>query len=84
MSPGLEEQPVDAFGPLGLGGWAPCWLRVRRDTIVAVNVGCCLIPLSLVIWETLHLLRLSGLIAGALVLAVILNVAICDRVEGLA
>lgn len=29
--------------------------RVRRETIIAVNVGGCLIPVALAIYETAHL-----------------------------
>jgi uncharacterized membrane protein len=66
-------------GPSVLAAGLLACIASRRDTIVAVNVGGCLIPLALVIWETLHLIRLSGPIAGALMLAAIVNVAICYR-----
>jgi uncharacterized membrane protein len=74
-----EEQPVDAFGPFGFGDWMPSLHRVRRDTIVAVNVGGCLLPLALVVWEVLHLMRLGGAIAAALVLSVVASVAVCYK-----
>jgi uncharacterized membrane protein len=77
----LEEQPIDTFGPLGIGGWAPSLHRVRRDTIVAVNVGGCLIPVALAAWEPLHLLRFGGFVPVALVIASVANIAVCYRVS---
>ena len=75
----MEDQPVDVIGPFGFGEWMPTWHRVRRDTIVAVNVGGCLIPLALVIWEVPHLLRLGGPVAAALTVTVAANVFVCYR-----
>src|SRR5579863_5780845 len=75
-----EEQPVETFGPFGFSDWAPSFRRVRPDTIIAVNVGGCLIPLFLAAWETLHLVRRDGgwpLVA--LGIAVASNVAVCYR-----
>ena len=77
---GVEEQPVDVIGPFGFGEWMPTWHRVRRDTIVAVNVGGSLIPLALVIWEVSHLLRLGGPVVAALTVTVAANVFVCYRV----
>jgi uncharacterized membrane protein len=75
----VEEQPVDVIGPFGFGEWMPTWHRVRRDTIVAVNVGGCLIPLALVLWEVPHLLQLGGPIAAVLAATVAANVFVCYR-----
>jgi uncharacterized membrane protein len=75
----VEEQPVDIFGPFGFGEWVPCLRRVRRDTLVAVNLGGCLIPLALVAWEVLHLLRLGSSIAAATGITVAANVVVCYR-----
>ena len=56
--------------PLAVYGLADLWpqlQRVRRETIIAVNVGGCLIPLGLVLYEIIQLAAFSphALIAAA-------------------
>ena len=66
--------PLSAFG---LWALFPRWQRARRETIVAVNVGGCLIPMGLVVWELVGLVGESGQTWIALATAVILNVVVC-------
>jgi uncharacterized membrane protein len=64
-----ELMPVDPFALLGLGGFWQEVTRARRETIVAVNVGGCVIPASLASYEALALARegpLAALIAAVL------------------
>ena len=66
--------------PLGLFGVErvfPGWMRQSSHTVIAVNVGGCIIPCVLVIYE---LVRISGHGSTALMLtgaAVAINVAVC-------
>ena len=54
--------------------------RVRQDTVVAVNVGGCVIPTALAIYEAWSLLS-RGQAVGALALAVVVNVLVCYPVD---
>jgi uncharacterized membrane protein len=77
-----EEQPIELIAVLGFWGpgWTPRLRRVRRDTTIAVNLGGCVIPSALTVWEVLHVLTSGGwpLLACAVVIAA--NVAVCYRV----
>ncbi len=63
------------------GSWypAPLWQQQRQDTVIAVNVGGCVIPTLLAGWQVLHLVQTGGwpLTAAAIVAAV--NVFVCFR-----
>lgn len=72
-----ERVPVDPWAVYGLGGLWPSNRWARAVTIVAVNVGGCLIPAALAAYEALLLARAGVL--GALAGAVLLNVAVCYR-----
>lgn len=69
----------DPLAILGLSGRWPRFQRVRQETIIAVNIGGCLIPAGLAIYEIAHLLfdRPQSLLW--LVVAVAINTAICYR-----
>ncbi len=60
--------------------WAPQIRRMQYGTLVAVNVGGCVIPCLLALWQVLHLVRVGGYPLGVLLLAVSLNVFVCYRV----
>ncbi|MGD0024633.1 MAG: DUF1614 domain-containing protein [Xanthobacteraceae bacterium] len=68
------EDPLAIYG---LAGFWPRLQRVRRTTIIAVNVGGCLIPAGLALYEIVYLaaLSLSGLAAAAA--GCIANVVVC-------
>lgn len=75
----VREEPV-VMHPLaiyGLWGLFPRLQQTRRETIVAVNVGGCLIPTTLAAYEATHLLAQSASLLVALILAVMLNVGVC-------
>lgn len=85
----VRDQNV-AYHPLGMFGLFQYWpqlQRVRRETVIAVNVGGCLIPTSLALYEILHLMAIEGQNVTGLVLAIGLNIGICywlaRPVEGL-
>jgi uncharacterized membrane protein len=72
-----EMVPVDPLAVFGLGGWWPEMARQRAETVVAVNMGGCVIPATLAAYEVLQLTRTDALLA--LVGATLLNVVVCYR-----
>ena len=72
-----EVQPVETLGAFGLWGFTPRFQRMRPDTIVAVNLGGCLIPTAIAAWELLALSRAGGWPLTAVIFAAGLNVAAC-------
>lgn len=77
--PREESLLSDPFAVFGLPGRWPMFQRERRETVIAVNVGGCLIPLGLAVYETVHLLSAGrGPLAG-LLLAIVINTWVCYR-----
>jgi len=72
-----EEFVVDPFSTFGLSGLWPRFQRVQRETIIAINVGGCLIPTSLAVYEMGHLLTSNLTSLLVVVLAVSINVGVC-------
>lgn len=70
-------QPQYSFGPLTIGAFAPRFRRVRLQTIVAVNLGGCVIPVLIALWQIPYLLASDGSTWSGLVLATIINVVVC-------
>jgi len=72
----VETHPLAIFG---LQQAMPRFGSVRRETVIAVNVGGCVIPTLVAIYEAAHLAVLGPrpIIGGAA--ALILNIAFCDR-----
>jgi len=72
-----ELQVVHPFAVWGPWWLAPSWQRVRRETVIAVNVGGCVVPTLIAAWQ-LPFLAASGpalLAATALVSAA--NITAC-------
>lgn len=74
-----EPVPIHPFGIFGLHGLWPSWRWVRRETIVAINVGGCVIPVALTVYELAHLLAEDPGMAGATVLAAMTNILVCYK-----
>jgi len=72
-----DVQPEVVLGLLGVGMLAPQYRHLRRESIVAVNVGGCLVPALLAAWEVLHLARSGGGVLAELAVVVGANVAVC-------
>jgi len=72
-----ESVVADPLTVFGLQGWWPSLQRVRRETIIAVNVGGCLIPVSLAIYEAAHLAVAGQHALLGLLLAVVINTGVC-------
>ncbi len=77
--PRTEVVLADPLAVFGLSGWWPSFQRIRRDTVIAVNVGGCLIPVALVVYETAHLLANGWHPLPGLLLAVTINTIACYR-----
>jgi uncharacterized membrane protein len=75
--PRMESVPVDLFAVFGLQGWWPMLQQMRQETVIAVNVGGCLIPVALAVYETAHLVTEGRQAVFGLVLAVLINTGIC-------
>ena len=69
----------DPLAILGLTGRWPRFQRVRQETVIAVNVGGCLIPAGLAIYEIGHLLFYSPQSLPWLAIAVAINTAVSYR-----
>jgi uncharacterized membrane protein len=76
-----ETVIVHPLAIFGLWGVLPQLRQLRRQTIIAVNVGGCVIPLAIAIYEIVELERRAGASAlWALAVAVGINVAVCFAV----
>jgi len=71
-----EPLPIDPLAVFGLQGWWPEMQRLRRETIIAVNVGGCLIPVGLALYEVFGLLAQPEAFM-ALAVATLVNIAVC-------
>lgn len=69
-----QETVTDPMAIFGLSGFMPGMRRTSHDTIIAVNVGGCIIPTLLAIYELTHLN--SGALNAALIVAAI-NSVVC-------
>lgn len=74
-----EEQPELLYGPFMIGALAPRFRRVRSETIVAVNLGGCVIPVVIAVWQIGYLVNAGGAAWTALIVATALNILVCNR-----
>jgi uncharacterized membrane protein len=74
-----HEQPIDSIGAFHVGGWGQSWHSARPETVIAVNVGGCVIPSALAAWETYHLAARGGWVIIALCIAAAINIVVCYR-----
>ena len=68
---------VHPLAVYGLAGFWPQLQRVRHKTIIAVNVGGCLIPVVLVFYEIIQLAAISPHALFAVAAGCIVNVFVC-------
>jgi uncharacterized membrane protein len=74
-----RDEPVAAH-PLAVIGVFNLWpeLRsVRQETVIAINVGGCLVPAGLALYELAYLTALGGYALFAAVIAALVNITIC-------
>jgi uncharacterized membrane protein len=69
--------PMHPLAVFGLGGALPAMRRERRDTIIAVNFGGCIMPTGLAVYELLHLVGAGTSTVLALAVAGGVNIAVC-------
>jgi uncharacterized membrane protein len=72
-----ELQPEIVMGIVYWGMMAPQYRRVRHETVIAVNVGGCVIPVMLAAWQILHVARVGNGPLLALAGVSVLNVVVC-------
>ena len=77
--PRTDSMPANPLAVFGLSGWWPSTKRVQRETIIAINVGGCLIPVALAGYEIVHLLAAGWQPLSGLLLAIIINTILCFR-----
>jgi uncharacterized membrane protein len=74
-----DEVTVHPFPYFGFLERWPEWQQVRRETIVAVNLGGCVIPTLVALYEIGHLMNEDGMLLLAVVVAVAINTAVCYK-----
>lgn len=72
-----EDVGYHPLGVFGLFHYWPQLQRMRRETVIAVNVGGCLIPAGLALYETVNLVALDWQYVIKIFLAVGMNIGIC-------
>lgn len=70
----VEAHPLAVFG---LSGMWPNMRRVRRETVIAVNVGGCMIPLALAAYELMQIAARGSEALTSAIIATGLNCAVC-------
>lgn len=82
-----QEQAVLRGSLYGAMGWIPIVERAATQTVVAVNVGGCLVPVLIALYEISHLLHHPQRVQMALLMASAVNIFVCYRaarpIEGL-
>lgn len=70
-------RPWTVFDALG---WWRRPTHVQKETIIAVNVGGCLAPLTIALYETLHILISGWSTLFAALLACAINIGVCHTI----
>lgn len=74
-----QPQVVQTLGPFA-PWFSSQFERVRQDTLIAVNVGGCIVPLLLALWQVRYLVEQGGWPVQAMLVVTGINVAVCYRV----
>lgn len=69
--------PVHPLAVFGMGGLWPEMRRERRETIIAVNFGGCVIPTGLALYQLLQLAAQSSEALLTVLVPGIVNIAVC-------
>ena len=70
----VAAHPLSAYG---LNGFWPHLERTRRETVIAVNVGGCIIPTLLALYELSHIVDAGNAMVMATVAACAVNIVAC-------
>lgn len=73
-----EALPLDPLAMYGLHGWWPEIRREQTETVVAINVGGCVVPVGLALYELAGLSSHSGALT-AVAAAAAVNIALCYK-----
>ncbi|HUK57647.1 MAG TPA: DUF1614 domain-containing protein [Stellaceae bacterium] len=76
----IEHDQTVTQHPLALFGLDTMWpqlQKMRRETIIAINVGGCIIPAALSLWELVHLAALGPQAVISVAIACAMNIAVC-------
>jgi uncharacterized membrane protein len=72
-----QQVSVHPLAVFGLSGVWPQLRRLRQETVIAVNVGGCLIPTALAVYELAHLIASGTQTLFAVAIAGAINCAAC-------
>jgi uncharacterized membrane protein len=75
--PRTESTMADPLAVLGLPGRWPSTMRARRETVIAINVGGCIIPVTLAAYELAHVVMAGWQPLSGLLLAIFINILVC-------
>ncbi|MBD3317320.1 MAG: DUF1614 domain-containing protein [Chitinivibrionales bacterium] len=75
--PRQSDMPTQPIGIFGLERMFPELVRRRRYTLIAVNVGGCIVPSVLVVYEFIRIARFHPEIIPPTVVAGAINIAVC-------
>jgi uncharacterized membrane protein len=75
--PRTESTVADPLAVFGLPGRWPSTMRVRRETVIAINVGGCIIPVTLAAYELAHVVMAGWQPLSGLLLAIFINILVC-------
>lgn len=72
-----EQVSAHPLAVFGLSGVQPELQRIRDQTVIAVNVGGCLIPTGLAVYELMHLVASATQTLSALTIVCAINCIAC-------
>lgn len=72
-----EDVVVRPFAIFGVRGLWPALQRVRRETIIAVNLGGCVIPTGLALYQLIYLATIGPQVIGVTIVACAINTLVC-------
>lgn len=75
--PRTESTVADPLAVFGLPGRWPSTMRVRQETVIAINVGGCIIPVTLAAYELAHVVMAGWQPLSGLLLAIFINILVC-------
>ncbi len=70
-------QPEVMLGPFGYVTLGPQVRNLRRETVIAVNLGGCVIPCLIAVWQMPHLLQSGSSVMARLLAVSTANIAAC-------
>lgn len=75
-----DVMPSNPLAVFGMSGAVPQLTRMRRETIIAVNLGGCVIPVGLALYELSHVLATGAPVLSALAIICAVNTVACYAV----